>query len=163
MLDVVFDTGSDWLVLETNMCDDCNGTVYDTEKSFNFKFDATNLTKKEYGDASVTGYIARDSISVGGGTYLANFPWLAITEQKGIEENKEGVLGFSRQSSAGEERSAALIADYLTINNQISRETISFLIHNDNKYSFVDFGKWDINMTKNADPDNIVWVEMPEK
>ena len=32
-MDVVFDTGSDWLVIESENCDTCEGDKYDTDKS----------------------------------------------------------------------------------------------------------------------------------
>ena len=99
ILDVIYDTGSDWLVLDTDFCGNCHDPVYDTRSSDDYNRVSRTKMYQEYGSASVEGYNATDSISVGGDTYLGDFPWFALTKQIGIEEDFDGILGFSRQST----------------------------------------------------------------
>jgi len=37
VLDVIYDTGSDWLVLDTDFCDNCHDPVYDTRSSTDYR------------------------------------------------------------------------------------------------------------------------------
>ena len=99
VLDVIYETGSDWLVLDTDFCENCHDPVYDTTSSSDYRKVSNSLMSQEYGSASILGYNATDSISVGGSTYLPDFPFFALTEQIGIEESFDGILGFSRQST----------------------------------------------------------------
>jgi len=98
VLDVIYDTGSDWLVLDTDFCDNCHDPVYDTRSSTDYRRVSRDLMSQEYGSASILGYNATDSISVNDAS-LEDFPWFALTEQIGIEESFDGILGFSRQST----------------------------------------------------------------
>ena len=159
---MIYDTGSDWLVLDTDFCRNCHDPVYDTRSSSDYKRVSRSKMYQEYGSASIEGYNVTDSISVGGETYLPDFPWFALTKQIGIEENFDGILGFSRQSTDYWWEHGPLLAEQLTINNQISEETVSFLLASERYNSFCDYGKYDINMVKDSDADNIVWVPMPE-
>lgn len=68
VLDVIYDTGSDWLVLDTDFCESCHDPVYDTKSSSDYKRVSRQKMTQEYGSASIVGYNATDSISVGGDT-----------------------------------------------------------------------------------------------
>jgi len=50
----------------------------------------------------------------------------------------------------------------LKIFDQITEETISFLLADEQYNSFCDYGAYDINMVKDSDEDNITWVAMPK-
>jgi hypothetical protein len=65
---VIYDTGSDWLVVDTDFCENCHDPVYDTRTSSDYKRVSRQKLNQEYGSASIVGYNATDSISVGGDT-----------------------------------------------------------------------------------------------
>ena len=103
-LDVIYDTGSDWLVLDTDFCRDCHDPVFHTRKSSTYEVVDGYLMSQEYGSASVTGYNSTDYISVVEPNWsngrsscaLKEFPFFALRNQIGIEEDFDGILGLSR-------------------------------------------------------------------
>ena len=58
-MDVVFDTGSDWLVIESENCDTCEGDKYDTDKSVKL---TTRESQRFYGSMILTGYEHHDTV-----------------------------------------------------------------------------------------------------
>jgi len=80
ILDVIYDTGSDWLVVDTDFSSNCHDPVYNTRSSTDYRRVSRSKMYQEYGSASIEGYNVTDSISVGGGTYLPDFPWFALTK-----------------------------------------------------------------------------------
>ena len=58
-MDVVYDTGSDWLVVESGTCSNCEGNTYDisaaVESGQAVKTNPT-MTDRNYGSASLSGY-----------------------------------------------------------------------------------------------------------
>lgn len=52
-MEVVYDTGSDWLTVEGSNCDVCQGNTYSYQNSSSFKFlETTQSTELNYGSAS---------------------------------------------------------------------------------------------------------------
>jgi hypothetical protein len=104
LLDVIYDTGSDWLVLDTDFCTDCHDPVFHTRKSSTYEVVDGYLMSQEYGSASVKGYNATDYISVTEPSKwsgksrcsIEEFPFFALRNQIGIEEDFDGILGLSR-------------------------------------------------------------------
>jgi hypothetical protein len=103
-LDVIYDTGSDWLVLDTDYCTDCHLPVFATKKSTTYRVVDGDLMYQEYGSASVTGYNSTDYISVvqtngwskTSDCQILAFPFFGLKNQIGIEESFDGILGLSR-------------------------------------------------------------------
>jgi hypothetical protein len=60
-LDMVFDTGSDWLVVASHECATCNGRKYNHASSSSLKT-YYNEDKIIYGSARADGYYARDLV-----------------------------------------------------------------------------------------------------
>ena len=52
-LKVVYDTGSDWLTLETDFCNDCNWPYFITAKSNTYKNTSNSLQNLVYGSANL--------------------------------------------------------------------------------------------------------------
>jgi len=63
---VVYDTGSDWLTLETDFCNDCNWPYFITAKSNTYKNTSNSLQNLAYGSANLLGVQALDNIGVSG-------------------------------------------------------------------------------------------------
>ena len=51
----MFDTGSDWLVVEGSQCEDCQGNKYDPSTSQYSKLLTSETSKRLYGSASLEG------------------------------------------------------------------------------------------------------------
>ena len=78
---MVFDTGSDWLVLESSRCSNCQGTNFDTQLSKGFKARIDNVEKKEYGSAMLSGVIAKDMVCLADGEFCKHdMVWFLIVE-----------------------------------------------------------------------------------
>jgi hypothetical protein len=60
---VIYDTGSDWLLIEGRDCDNCKGSKYDSNTSSYFKTTKITITEKEYGSfVHVEGRESQDQV-----------------------------------------------------------------------------------------------------
>jgi hypothetical protein len=66
ILDVVYDTGSDWLVIPDIECEECDGETHDNSDSGESTDD--NLTERNYGSASLIGKTHRDKVCLSSST-----------------------------------------------------------------------------------------------
>lgn len=62
-VNVIWDTGSDWLVLDTDFCTNCIQPVFNTASSTSFTKLNTYVIQQVYGSASLYGYRATDTAS----------------------------------------------------------------------------------------------------
>jgi hypothetical protein len=63
-LSVVYDTGSDWLVIESSSCSSCLNSTFNQSLSKTWKNISKNMTEHLYGSASLYGYDCNDSVSI---------------------------------------------------------------------------------------------------
>ena len=62
-MEVVYDTGSDWLTVEGSNCGACQGNLYSYHDSSSFAYITdNNTTVLNYGSASFKGKVARDQV-----------------------------------------------------------------------------------------------------
>ena len=52
-LELIFDTGSDWLVLETDFCESCIAPVFQSGLSTTYSILEPKIYSREYGSASI--------------------------------------------------------------------------------------------------------------
>lgn len=95
LIDVVFDTGSDWLVIGDSECSNCNGNTYNTTQS---KMTSDQLSSRTYGSASLTGRTFEDKICLTSSrsSCVDAFEYFAFVQQTGINSPIEGILGMSQ-------------------------------------------------------------------
>ena len=65
---MVYDTGSDWLVIEGQSCYNCQGDKYDISQALEngqAKLDSINGSERVYGSAKVSGKVYTDTVCVG--------------------------------------------------------------------------------------------------
>lgn len=78
-LDVVYDTGSDWLVVEGYECTECQGDKYDMLLSEGTPQKvAYTLTSREYGSAKLEGYEYRDLVCLRADICVNDFEYFLI-------------------------------------------------------------------------------------
>ena len=77
MMELVYDTGSDWLTVEGDTCADCEGSrfIHSDSLTFNYVEDDEGVFDLEYGSAVLTGQKATDDVCMRGSEYH-----LAITK-----------------------------------------------------------------------------------
>ena len=103
-MDVVYDTGSDWLVVEGMDCWNCEGNVYDPFDELSDLGRASRITEawstREYGSAYLEGYEYLDTVCLtpNASTCIENFEYFLIFYQEGLWEPVDGILGLSRNN-----------------------------------------------------------------
>jgi hypothetical protein len=77
VIDVVFDTGSDWLVIPDADCISCKGEKYDSSNSVPID---TTTTSREYGSAYLEGKSYSDTVCLDetSSTCVANFTYFSF-------------------------------------------------------------------------------------
>lgn len=75
-MDLVFDTGSDWLVVESQNCRNCEGNTYDASNSGTQI--GTELSERKYGSALLYGIEHVDTVCLLITTCITNFEYFAI-------------------------------------------------------------------------------------
>lgn len=79
-MQVVYDTGSDWLVLESNSCESCPGSDrFDHTASPMFSPLGNGVSTREYGSATLYGTEVNDTVCLGP-LCEPGFEWFLITD-----------------------------------------------------------------------------------
>lgn len=83
---VVFDTGSNWLTITSDKCENCTTKIYDSENSTTGNLVKDDLINQVYGSANLTGYEYNDTVCLqptqnDTSKCLQNFTFMAISEQ----------------------------------------------------------------------------------
>lgn len=92
-IDVVYDTGSDWLVIPDSECSQCDGNKHDNSQ-------ATPIDSVEsdrlYGSAALRGrtYSDKTCLTTQESSCVDNYEYFAFHEQTGINDPIEGILGM---------------------------------------------------------------------
>ena len=93
-MDVVFDTGSDWLVVEDERCTTCEGNTYNSEASGIQVGDG--ISGRAYGSAYLTGTEFEGTVCLLLSACVNSFEYFAIYTQYGISEPIDGIIGMAR-------------------------------------------------------------------
>lgn len=86
-LDVVYDTGSDWLVIEGSSCVTCQGDKYDITDSLlnGHAYRKTiSSSEREYGSAKVVGREYTDTVCIGLRHCVNSFRFFLVEQQEGL-------------------------------------------------------------------------------
>jgi hypothetical protein len=75
VVDVVYDTGSDWLAVEGSECKTCQGNTFDGSKGTKT---STQLSERNYGSASLTGFTWKDKVCINPNACLPDFEYFLI-------------------------------------------------------------------------------------
>ena len=82
---VVFDTGSDWLIVEVANCETCTRNKYDPSLSSEYHEIRGTYGERSYGSLHTTGHEALDTVCFTSDQNhcLEQFRWFAVTYQDG--------------------------------------------------------------------------------
>jgi hypothetical protein len=129
-MDVIFDTGSDWLAIEGFECVSCEGNTFNAERSGKIVND--NLSRRIYGSANLLGLEYEDQVCLHYETCLYNFLYFSIVDQNGLKEPIDGLVGLARTKpffKSDEEREYGfghLLVEELFLGNHIDSPVFSF-------------------------------------
>lgn len=147
-MNVLFDTGSDWVVIEDVNCETCEGNKYDARQGTQT---SDELTERSYGNVYFTGYTYKDTVCIQLSACVNNFEYFAIQEQVGLREPIDGIMGLARGLNTFQLGSASVdtTESYVTaMKNEglIDEEAFSFYFNNLDS-SYVDFGQYQESST----------------
>ena len=144
-LEVVFDTGSDWLVVPSSDCRTCTGGSYETEGKPKVRYQKNSLT---YGSSiALEGYTYKDKVCLETKppSCANNFEFLAFDSVKGKLEFAYGVLGLARNEPfllSGEEVEVGpLFLPTLKQQGDAHREEFSVAMYGAGFSSYIDFSQ----------------------
>ena len=81
-MNVIYDTGSDWLAVESSTCTTCEGIKFDGSKGT--KTSISNVpSTRDYGSASLTGFTYKDRVCVFNTDCVNDFEYFLIETQVG--------------------------------------------------------------------------------
>lgn len=143
-MNVLFDTGSDWLVIEDVNCENCEDNKYDARQGNKI---SDELEERAYGTAWFKGHVYSDVVCIQLSACVSDFEYFAIQEQIGLREPIDGILGLTRglnQFVLDENVKVNTTKSYVTAMKEegmIDSETFSFYFNNLDS-SYVDFGQY---------------------
>ena len=77
-MEVVFDTGSDWLVAQGTSCTSCSGHLYNPSVTGRLTNDT--LSSRSYGSAVLNGTTYKDTVCLDMSICVVNFEYFSISE-----------------------------------------------------------------------------------
>ena len=93
-ISMVWDTGSEWSVIQGYTCDTCNLT-YDYSSNLGHSFSVVDATETEmnYGSAQTKGFKARDTLCLrkDASTCVKSEDIFVVTEQVGLQKTYHGI------------------------------------------------------------------------
>ena len=143
-MNVLFDTGSDWVVVEDVNCDTCEGNKYDARQGEKISEEEST---RAYGTVFFNGNVYSDTICIQLSACVPDFEYFAISEQIGLREPIDGIMGLARNNIPTFHRGEGTISttkSYVTAMKEadlINNETFSFYFNN-LESSYVDFGQY---------------------
>lgn len=167
-MDVVFDTGSDWLMVESLECVNCEGRgnttgeVYNTTKGAMISEPGSDMSQRFYGHAVMSGYEWEDTVCLLLTECVPSFQYFAIYSQEGLVEPVDGVLGMARNKpflysdSDSTQSIGPLFVEAMVNEEIIDENTFSFYMNMAGESSYVDFGTPQQSAMK--DPDDLQYM-----
>ena len=165
-MDLIYDTGSDWLIVEGSNCDNCEGNTYNIDPNLALGAAeqlATSKSTRVYGDATLVGREYTDTVCLLFSACVENFEFFLIEEQRGLKEPYDGVLGMSRNKvshlSPDEGNvSGPLYVEHLFSAGVIPENKFSLYFTQPGSESWADLGEPDLtNIRSDA---NLVEIQM---
>lgn len=142
---MVYDTGSDWLVIPDSECAQCDGNKHDNS-------DATPEQEEDserlYGSAALVGRTYSDKVclTTQSSSCVSSFEYFAFHEQQGINDPIEGImglcLGYQMLLAAEPIDVGPLYIDALVDEGKIQTAEFSFAMNGmDPDMSYLDIGE----------------------
>lgn len=158
-VEVVWDTGSDWLVVgDSTQCDICDLDAYDTSKSSTFEAIPDSDYSLLYGSAYASGYLANDNIcTLPNRASCTNMKWFALTSGYGFE-GIDGIVGMS--TGYGPFTEGPILVQELYKDELIENPIFGFYLTGVDGQSYLDIGRFQDGAVRNQS--EMVWLKVVE-
>lgn len=168
VLDVVYDTGSDWLAVEGSDCTSCEGDTFDGTAS-GVRLEPTQ-SERLYGSVGLTGYVYSDRVCIDNTACVNDFEYFLISSQVGINgytglmEPVDGILGMSRDIVPPEYdyEIGPLFVKALSYAGYTQYNVFSFYLEGPGDVSFIDFNGFMQDHIKDANDSKITWLKLKD-
>ena len=167
-LNVLYDTGSDWLLCEVHTCETCDDSVYNYADETATSFSVVSPEERDtitYGtQTTVEGFAVLDSVCLldEASSCAADFKWLAVERHEGFYTAFDAVMGMQSGADGNTDR---LYVPYLFEQGLISEPTFSFYLTDLAETSYIDFGTPNTSVVKQRDENGdaeIVWLDIED-
>jgi len=177
--ELIYDTGSDWIVVESAACRSCFGDNFNSTTSTSWEaHEETRETELMYGSAYIEGVTGTDDVCLDSEqVYCVNKQEMFLIDwQMGIPPDVDGILGLSMGGAfnlthfgADHDESeefvedfeyAPLFVDGLSNAEKITQKTFSFYLADESEDSYVDFGP--PRTTGMSNQDDLVYLSLDE-
>jgi len=159
---VVYDTGSDWLTVESAQCRSCFGENFNEKKSESWKpADHSKIEEVEYLSGTIEGVTGTDKVCLSNDQNCANdFEFFLIDYNQLLPPDMDGVLGMCARGKVDDHENGPDYVDALKAADVITDTTFSFSLSKENEQSYVDFGSpRDAAM---SDPDDLKYLQLED-
>ena len=156
-INVIWDTGSDWFLVETDTCTNCKSPYFHQTESTSFSyFQPDEFHKQQYADGSyVNGQAATDKLCVtqDPASCTLGFKFLAVFYQNGFSASYDGILGMKSGANGNTD---PLFVPHLYSQGLIAKNEFAFYTTGENGKSFFDLGAPNLSIMR--DPSKLVWL-----
>jgi hypothetical protein len=97
-LDLILDTGSDWLSVEGTSCTNCEGDLYSPLLSFTNERLTSTISKRSYGDVEFQGSEWTERVCITASVCVNDFEMFVVESQKGLDSSVAGIMGLARRN-----------------------------------------------------------------
>jgi hypothetical protein len=140
---MIFDTGSDWLWVNSRICENCNDrfSKYDERKSSTFSLYPV-LFDLHYGSGDVYGFLSHDTICVKEDKCASDFSLMVVAMQRNMKNIRaSGIVGLSPKNVNSR---SDLFIQKLKQSGVIESAVFSMFIELQNETSKMTLGGYDI-------------------
>ena len=155
---VIWDTGSESLLVKSSACTACSGNVFDIDASSTFEYlDPAEYDSVRYLDGTfVEGQLGTDrACPVNDETACATFQFTAISDESGLRDYEDGIIGLWTGNYFGYD-DTKLIMPRLHEAGVFEDNMFSFFLTGTSGDSYIDFGT--PNPAAMSNPDDVIYI-----
>lgn len=159
---VVYDTGSDWLTVESANCRSCFGDNFDQAASTSWtQHGEAMIEEVEYLSGSIEGVTGTDKVCLtSGDNCVDDFDFFLIEQNFIIPPQIDGILGMCAGGKVEDHENGPDFVQALFDADVISENTFSFFIADEAEDSYVDFGP--ARDTGMSDPEDVMYLNLSD-
>mmetsp|Transcript_27942 Transcript_27942/g.37879 ORF Transcript_27942/g.37879 Transcript_27942/m.37879 type:complete len:185 (+) Transcript_27942:360-914(+) len=159
---VVYDTGSDWLTVESAQCKSCFGENFDATASESWKpTESSNIEEVEYLSGYIEGYTGTDKVCLSSDSDCINeLEFFLIDYNQLLPPDVDGVLGLCAHGHVDDHENGPDFVNALIDAEVVTTSTFAFSLSNDSEQSYVDFGE--VREIGMSDPDDLKYIQLED-